>query len=142
MSFIKTTIFSILKMLKWILLLMIAMLVLGAVTWAIFIFSSKNVTPISQENQIYVGQWGSPTGNRVVIDPEGYGAYFSTNTNISGVPVIIEEGTISIKLMFIGPSFKITQVPTTMSNTTTMILDNTPYTKLPPDTPLPDRQFN
>lgn len=84
------------------------LLLVGGILFVLGFACNSGSKPLPPE---YVGVWTATDGSTITLRADATGDYKSGGTSVSGGAVEIEGNTMTIKLVGLGPSFKIDKPP-------------------------------
>jgi hypothetical protein len=102
---------------------LVSLLLIGGILFVLGFACNSGSKPLPPE---YVGVWTATDGTTVTLRSDATGDYRSGGTHVTGGAVEIEGNTMTIKLVGMGPSFKIDQPPSNGQ----MTLDGMVYRRL------------
>jgi hypothetical protein len=88
--------------------------------------------PLGAERADYAGTWVARDGSTVHFWANGAGDFKSSNMNVSGAAAKFEGDTVTIKMMGLGRTFKITAPPKRLLGKWVLVLDGVPYERQEP----------
>lgn len=94
----------------------------------LFIVSCVDKTPLTEQQQKYVGLWAT-VNSWVQIGQDGSGSFELPNANVSGGAATIHNDTITVSIFGIDADFKINKDPYELDGNTIMELDGLKYYK-------------
>jgi len=88
--------------------------------------------PLGAERADYAGTWIARDGSMVHLWANGAGDFKTSNTSVNGAAAKFEGDTLTIKMMGLGRTFKITTPPQKIGDKWVLVLDGIPFTRQEP----------